>query len=76
MPVLRRPVEPAVINGPGGPEIRLPLSPESGLKSDIAPCPFCAQQPTFELKEAANLGGLGTLRHEHKGLFGSVSGLN
>src|SRR6476620_9757785 len=31
-----------VINGPSGPEIRLPLFPESGLKSDIEPCPLGA----------------------------------
>jgi hypothetical protein len=32
-----------VINGADGPEIRLPLFPESGLKSDIGPCPVRAK---------------------------------
>jgi hypothetical protein len=31
-----------VINGPAAPKSNFRSSPESGLKSDIAPCPFCA----------------------------------
>jgi hypothetical protein len=29
-------------NGPDGPEVQLPLYPESGLNSDIGPSPFRA----------------------------------
>ncbi len=43
-----------VINGPDDPEIQLPLSPESGLKSDIGPCPVRA--PHQDVAEGADRG--------------------